>query len=102
MLLVGQKEFGGGFVRVSFTVNEERLKVGTPLSADAIRSFGNYPRLIETGHIAVYPPSPSGVGGERHVLHKGRGEFDVIEGRKLNDAPLSKDEAYALAGHPLS
>jgi len=27
-------------------------------------------------------------------LHKGRGQYDVIRGVKVNDAPLTKEEAY--------
>lgn len=41
-------------------------------------------------------------GAERRVVHAGRGRWNVIDadGNKLNDAPLSKEEADALAAGP--
>lgn len=101
MLLVGQKELGGGFVRLAFTVNGRRMRVGSRLTADEIASFSNGRRLIETGHIAVYPPAPKeGEGPDRYVIHIGGGRYDVIAGVKLNAQPVTKDEADALAVRP--
>lgn len=36
----------------------------------------------------------------RFMLRLFGGRFDVIEGRKVNDAPLSKEQAEALASEP--
>lgn len=49
-------------------------------------------RELEAVATAAEPP--------RHVVHRGRGHYDVIEGRKLNDEPLSQGEAEALATSP--
>ena len=96
MLLIGQKEIGGGYVRLSFTAAGQRLKAGTQLTADQINSYANKRRLIDAGFIAVFPPSHN--GGERFTRHLGAGQYDVIEGRKLNERPLTKTEAEELAG----
>ena len=96
MLLIGQKEIGGGYVRLSFSVDGKRLKAGTPLTAEQINSYANKRRLIDAGFIAVYPPATSG-HGERFTRHLGAGQYDVIEGRKINERPLTKTEAEELA-----
>lgn len=57
---------------------------------------------MDSRAIEVWPRSygeasdPSGPV-ERHVVHLGRGHFNVIEGRVINDGVLSKDEAEDLA-----
>lgn len=95
--MVGREaEFGGGYVRLAFNGQDgARLKVGTHLSADEIRAMRNHRSLIRSEYIAVYPIGEA--TSERHVVHLGRGAFDVIAGCKLNDEPLSKDEAERLA-----
>jgi len=92
-------EIGGGFVARPFFKGKEYLANGTPLTADEIKSFGNHKRLVAAGFIKVYPPhgETAPVSEVRHVVHCGGGNFDVIAGRKLNDKPLTKDEAHALA-----
>ena len=83
---------------IPFTVGAERLAGGTPLTAAEIKALRNHNRLIEGGFIKVYPPAALGhVAETRHVVHLGGGAFDVIAGRKLNDEPLTKTEAYELA-----
>jgi hypothetical protein len=64
MLLIGQKEIGGGYVRLSFTAAGQRLRAGTRLTAEEITAFANKRRLIDAGFIAVYPPAPTD-GGPR-------------------------------------
>ncbi len=104
MLLIGQSEIGGGFVRLSFSVDGKRLPAGTPLTADKINSFANKRRLIDAGFISVYPPGPKSDAaapqGEHHVYHTGKGLYDVVVGTKINDRPLTKSEAEALAATP--
>jgi hypothetical protein len=98
MLLIGQKEMGGGFVRLSFTANGKRLTPGTRLTPEQIKSFGNHRRLIDAGFLSVFPPS--GDEGVRHVVHVGGGRYDVLVGHKINDGPLTKEEAEELATRP--
>jgi hypothetical protein len=99
MLLVGSNEIGGGYVRTAFSDAVRRYKPGEALTADKIKSFHNHRRMIEIGKIAVYPPAQNASAPieQRHVVSAGFGRFDVFEGRKVNDRPLTKDEAEALA-----
>jgi hypothetical protein len=97
MLLIGSNEIGGGYVRLAFTDSERRYKPGQPLTAAQIKAFHNHRRMIDIGKIAVYPPAPSAGLADRHIVSIGFGRFDVIEGRKLNNKRLTKDEAEALA-----
>ena len=93
-------EIGGGVVAIPFVLADgTRLARGTRLSADAIKALGNHHTLIRHEYIKVYPPhgETASIAETRHVVHVGGGAFDVIAGRKLNDRPLSKDEAQALA-----
>jgi hypothetical protein len=51
-------------------------------------------RITTAGQIAMAPNAP-----ERFVVCTGDGDrFDVIVGHRLNDRPLSRVEAYSLAG----
>lgn len=38
----------------------------------------------------------------RHAIHRGCGKYDVIEGVKLNDEQLSKEEAEAMVGQAVT
>ena len=96
-------EIGGGFVTRGFTRNGERLRVGTELDADAIKSLGNAKALVRAGFLKIYPPKgadaePEGV--TRHIVHNGGGRYDVIAGVRLNSAPMTKDAAEELATRP--
>ena len=93
-------EIGGGIVAIPFVLSDgTRLAGGTHLSAADIEAMGNARTLIRNEYIKVYPPhgATAHVSEVRHVVHCGGGNFDVIAGRKLNDKPLTKDEAHALA-----
>jgi hypothetical protein len=94
-LLIGDDRIGGGFVRIGFEIDGKRLPPGMALSRETILGWRNYRALILNGNIAVYPPKDAEC--ERFALHMGGGRYDVIEGRKLNDHPLTKDEAEAMA-----
>lgn len=102
MRMIGSKEIGGGFVRRSFVANGKRLAVGTRLTPEQIDGFTNGRRLIDVGFIADFPPAPADLSAsaQRFVIHKGGGQYDVIVGDKINDRPLSKDEAEDLATRP--
>ncbi len=49
--------------------------------------------LVSIGDIELYPTAPP---GERFIVSRGEGVFDVVEGRRINPAPLSSKEARAL------
>jgi hypothetical protein len=97
---------GGAIVRRGFTrfttAGAEYLKSGTRMTADAVRSIPmvNRRALSVAGSLDIYPVGPAGAvqaDFDHYVISRGRGEYDVIEGRKLNAEPLSKEKAEALA-----
>ena len=95
---------GGGIVRRTFRNGDVQQKAGDYLSADQLLTIAriapaNFQALVDKKYIETYPRAPGGGEGvERHVVSAAFGKFDVIAGRRLNAAPLLKDEAYALAG----
>ena len=105
---------GGGRVARAFNLGSRRLLAGTVLSRDEILSMAylNRNALIEKGLLVIWPPQ-SGQGstaagaalaagtatsGERFVVPLGFGRYDVVQGRKLNDGPIGREDAYNLAG----
>ena len=90
-------DIGGGIVRRAFEMEGKKIPAGTTLTGDAIRAMRNHKTMIEGGRLDVWPRGGSAEPGTLFVVHQGRGKYDVIEGRKLNSAPLTKDEAAALA-----
>ncbi len=95
--MIGSNEIGGAFVRRSFTVGGERLAVNTRLSAEQVNAWPNRRALISRGYLAVFPPDNAAARGDRHIVHNGGGRFDVIVGHKLNDSPLTREQAEELA-----
>ncbi len=91
-------QIGGGVVRRAFRMGERYLLAGTKLTADEVMSINrpNRAAMIDNGMLAVWPPSGD-ARGKRYAIHTGGGGYDVIEGRKLNDKPLTREEAKALA-----
>lgn len=97
------EQIGGGVVLRRFTNGANPVVVGTRLSREEILGIKNRRTLIGSDAISVYPRAPEAeptAPGERHIVHNGGGRYDVIEGRKLNSGPLSKDEAEDLATRP--
>lgn len=95
---------GGGFVRRTFVKGDVRMHPGAILTAAQLASIpkNNRKALIEQGYIETWPEIPGSAtripidGAKRHVVLRGN-KFDVIEGVKLNDRPLTREEANALA-----
>lgn len=107
--MLSEDQIGGGVVRRGFQFGDEYVKSGKRLTAEQIvgMPIANRKALVEKQYIDVYPKAatdlapveaPAGATGERHVVSSGFGKFDVIEGRKLNSASLTKEEAMTLAG----
>lgn len=94
---IAEHNIGGAEVRRAFTHKGASLKRGHHLSRDEVLALpaANRRALSEAGYMDIF--SRGVASGETHVVHIGRGQYDVIVGTKLNDAPLSKDEADALA-----
>lgn len=99
-------DIGGARVRRTFTRGAQIMRRGDTLNAEDICSMGanNRRALINAGYIEVWPKSPiQSIGsgsGSRHIVYLCRGQYDVIEGRKLNEKPLSKEDAEELATRP--
>lgn len=103
-------EIGGAKVVRGFNMGGKRLLAGHILTGDEVRSIrtSNRNSLVDKGFLLLWPKDAGSAPGEpppgfvRFVkpLGFGRG-YDVIEGRKLNEEPLSKEEAHELAGIPL-
>ena len=103
--MLRDEQIGGGFVRLGFNIGDRRTKAGERLSREAIMKMpiSNRRTLISSGKIEVFPidtGAPIAAPTEpadRHLIHLGRGYYDVIEGRKLNAEPLTREDAVALA-----
>jgi hypothetical protein len=105
---------GGGrvtrpFKSLQIEPSGRNLRVGRELTAEQIMAIPikNRRALVERGWIEVWAakrharatPTPAGV--DRHVVQVGFGRhifYNVIEGVKVNDTPLTKEEAMAMAG----
>lgn len=100
--MLGMNEIGGGIVRRRFNTANGAIPAGHKLTSGEIKAMppGNRRALIENRFLEVWPIGNAPAGGERHIVNLGFGKFDVVEGRKLNDKPLTKDEAEELATRP--
>lgn len=86
----------------AFSSYGTRIVAGTDLSRDDLLAMppANYNSLQGSGHFVPWPMPPAAPEqppGERFLVARGGGRFDVIEGRKLTDEPLSKADAESLA-----
>jgi hypothetical protein len=112
-------EIGGGRVIRRFQRGDKWLNVGAYLTRDEILSINPTNRSSLIGnYIDVWPQSPDApssggrvvassstpaaavIGTGRHVVSLGFGKFKVYEGVLLTDEPVTRAEAYALAGKP--
>jgi hypothetical protein len=97
---------GGGVVQQTFRMGEKHLYAGAKLTREQIVRMPaqNRNSLIETGRIMVWPRDATAAQdaeSQCFVAPLGFGRYNVIQGRKLNDAPLNREEAHRLAGLPL-
>ena len=99
---ISEPDIGSGRVRRGFRRGEEWLPAGKMLTAADVLAIApaNRRALSEAGFIELYPRGPVESVGQRHIVHLGRGQYDVIHGVKLNAQPLSKEEAEDLATQP--
>ena len=95
------EEIGGGIVRRIFRRNGEPVLAGTVLSREEIMSMeiNNRRCLVRLGMIDIFPPPPPikmEEGESAHIIQVGKGRFNVIIGRKINDEPITHEQALAL------
>ncbi|MGH6845795.1 MAG: hypothetical protein ACRECU_14000 [Methylocella sp.] len=99
--MISAPDIGAAVVRRTITVSGIKLPPGHKLSLDDCARMrpANYWSMIKTRIIELCPEQSHGntPHGERHIINIGFGRFSVIEGRKLNDTPLTKEDAQALA-----
>lgn len=96
-MFIKDEEIGGGRVARRFNRNGKDMLAGMPLTAEEILAMApaNRRALIDSHYIEVYPKSSA--GGERFMIGLGGDKgYNVIEGRILNDAPLSRKDAEKL------
>lgn len=97
MLEIADRDIGGARVRRTFTRNGVQLKMGDQLTAEEVLAIRlpNRRALTDSNFIEVYPKAPS-APGERFMVSVGNNEYNVIEGRTINDKPLTRKEAEKL------
>jgi hypothetical protein len=96
---------GGAYVRRNFTTAARDWKIGEVVSAEILQSFSNTRALVNTGKLELFPSAPGGVlasqpAGERFVVKREDGKFDVVQGFVVNDKPLTAKMAAAMAAAP--
>ena len=101
--MIAEQDIGGAVVRRRFDLSGRTVLAGAYISRDQLMKIpaANRRALVNGKFIAPYPRAAlAEESGERHVVHRGGGAYDVIVGRKINDTPMSKDEADELATRP--
>src|SRR6185437_14352844 len=100
MLEIADADIGGAKVRRTFTIGARRVFAGDRLTAEELLALplANRRALTDSNYIDVWPKAPNGspANAERHIVSNGFGKFSVIVGHKLNEHPLTKDEAERL------
>lgn len=100
-MLVSHDSIGGAIVRRPFSREGAMMGPGARLTREECLAIPirNLRALIASGALEVWSVEAdvSQAPMERHVVSIGFGRYDVIEGRQLNDKPMSKEEAEALA-----
>jgi hypothetical protein len=101
MVLVKPQESDGGVVRRRFSAGGRQFMAGEELTAAQVNGFpvANRNALVSAGFLHLHPKKGAGSGAppERHVVNLGFGKFNVVQGTKLNEKPLTKEQAEKLA-----
>jgi len=105
-------QIAGAMVQFAFRSGDKWLRRGTILSREQLARMpaNNRNSLLDKGFIYAWPkeagsiitkPTRHKVGKtERFVIScgfRGKAKYDVIEGHRINDEPLTKEAAMALA-----
>jgi len=99
MLDILDQDVGGARIRRTFTNGGTQMKSGTHLSRDEVLKMNlpNRRALADSGYLEIYPRAPQDGPRERIIVGFGKDKYNVIEGRVINDVPLSRDAAEKLA-----
>jgi hypothetical protein len=107
-LEIADKDLGGARVRLTFQTilkdgSTRRFKANDQLSAEDVLAWpmANRRALTSAGYIEIYPRQAAGrqaiQKGDRFIVQARKDQYNVIEGRRINDQPLSREEAEELA-----
>jgi len=110
MIPVQDDAIGGAVVRRRINRGDRApLLSGDRLTRDEVLAMppANRRALVATERLWLLPIGKATEAGDdmratSHVVQVGKNLFDVIQGVKLNDQPLSKEAAEELATRPAS
>ena len=108
MMRLDINEIGGAVVDHGLSIGARFLVRGTRLSGDEVRSMFRTPNLkamVDAGYLKVWPrgdgaapaASEAKPQADIHVVYRGFGRYDVIEGVVRNEGALDKEGATELA-----
>lgn len=101
MLKIADEDIGGAKVRRTFTMGPRRLFAGDTLSREEVLALplSNRVALTDANYFDVWVKAPNAVlpDAERFIVRTGQGLYNVVAGHKLNDEPMTKEEAERLA-----
>ena len=100
--MIPDSEIGGAYVRRKFTGPDGDIKAGTVLSRDDVLTkikHANRRALIDAAYLEVWPKPPIESVGDKFMVHIGGGRYDVYS-NKINNEPLTREEAEDLATNP--
>lgn len=112
MLRIDESEIGGAVVRRRINRGDAPAWLaGHVITREETLALRNLRALVEDERLRVLPrraaataapivPSLAGAAVKAHLVHVGRGLWDVIVGSKINDEPIAKEAAEALASRP--
>lgn len=93
----------GALVARGYESGTGPVRAGTVLSAEQFHALNWAVRRLwvrDGNLLPIYTPTDQAPRplGERHVIHRGAGRYDVVQGQQINVDPLSREQAEALAG----
>lgn len=101
--IVDLSRVGGGEVFRPFNLNGTRVPAGTQLTREQLLSMktANLRGLVDNRYLTVWPESASdsphaGKPTKRFIITLGGGKFGVVEGWRLNQEMLTREEAETL------
>lgn len=101
-----ENDIGGALVIFPFTISDgdgvRKARPGEKLTEEQVRAMprANLKALKASGklHVIGKAESERASPAQIFVVHRGSGKYDVIEGVKINDEPITKEQAEALSG----
>lgn len=87
---------GGAYVRRRFELGGREVTAGDVLSAEEVGAIprANLHSLVNLRLIELFPRAPMPEGTERFVVKNGN-SYNIVEGRVINDEPLTLAQANA-------